>query len=267
MDLTRKISARFPDLAGKVAIVTGTARGLGLGLAEFLALQKMRLVLVARGAEALDAFARDLASQGADCLAVAADLAKPEYAQRVCDEALRKYGAIDLLVNNAAQTRSKSFIDLDEEWYRNSFEGNMRMIYGLSRPVVKHMIDRKAGGCVVNISSVGALRAHRGLAGYDAAKGAMDALTRAMACELAPHNIRVNSVAPGATRRRPDGPWQQKWLEQSAKLVPLGRMAYGEEIGAMCAMLASDAGEYITGQVIYIDGGLTSQLVPPGMWV
>jgi len=123
----------------------------------------------------------------------------------------------------------------------------------------------RGGGCIINISSVGGLRAHRGLAGYDASKGAMDALTRSMAVDLAPHGIRVNAVAPGATRNRPlDARWEEK-LAEKARGIPLGRVGRPEEIGAAVAFLASQAAAYITGQVLYVDGGLTAQLTPPGI--
>ena len=113
------------------------------------------------------------------------------------------------------------------------------------------------GGCIINISSAGGLRAHRGLAGYDASKGAIDSLTRSMALDLAPLGIRVNAVAPGQIRNVP----------REAGGIPLGRSGTPEDVAAMVAFLASDAAAYITGQVIYVDGGLTAQLSPPGIFI
>jgi 3-oxoacyl-[acyl-carrier protein] reductase len=141
------------------------------------------------------------------------------------------------------------------------------MVYGLSYLVARHMAEA-GGGCIIHISSVGGLRSHRGKAGYDASKGALDALTRSMAVDLAPYGIRVNAVAPGATLNRdPAPPHYARWVEQSKAGIPLGRLATPEDIAAAVAFIASDAGAYITGQVIYVDGGLTAQLTPPGIFI
>ena len=261
-----RVSACFPDLAGKTGIVTGTSRGIGCGIAEFLARQGMRLLTAARSAEAGEAFAARLRSSGSDVTFVAADLATPDGAAAVFDAALARFGRIHLLVNNAAHVRSKGILDLDETAYRESFEANMRMVYGLSRPCARHMAEAK-GGCIITISSVGGLRPHRGLAGYDASKGALDALTRSMAVDLAPHGVRVNAVAPGATLSHAVRPeWEQRFHDKCAG-IPLGRFGTVEEIGAAVAFLASDAAAYVTGQVLYVDGGLTTQLTPPGIYI
>jgi NAD(P)-dependent dehydrogenase (short-subunit alcohol dehydrogenase family) len=260
----RRISATFPDLAGKAALVSGTSRGIGCGIAEFLGRQEMKLALCARSAEAGEAFAGKLRSMNIECFFVQADLATPEGAQRVFGEAVARYERIDLLVNNAANLRSRPILKLDEQEYRASFEANMRMVYGLSYLAARHMVE-KGGGSIVHLSSVGGLRAHHGLSGYDASKGAIDALTRSMAIELAEHGIRVNAVAPGLTLTRTLRPeWAEKYKQQTGG-IPLGRAATPEEIGAAVAFLASDAGGYVTGQVLYVDGGLTAQLTPPGI--
>jgi len=251
------VSARFPDLAGKVAIVTGASRGIGVGIAEILGRQAMNLVLTARSEEAGKCVAARLTGAGVTCMWVTADLAAPDGARHVFDETMRRFGGMDVLVNNAALRESKPFLKLDAQTYHETFERNVRMIYELSLPAARHMAERR-GGCIIHISSVGGLRAHRGLAGYDASKGAIDTLTRVMALDLGPHGIRVNAVAPGQIRgpefRKLDG-------------VPLGRCGTPQDIGAAVAFLASDAAAYITGQVLYVDGGLTAQLTPPGIFI
>jgi NAD(P)-dependent dehydrogenase (short-subunit alcohol dehydrogenase family) len=197
---------------------------------------------------------------------VTADLSRLEEAERVFAAALEAFGQVDVLVNNAAWKGSRPFLDLDAEVYARSFEDNVRIVYGLGRLAARHMAGR-GGGAIVNVSSVGGLRPHRGTAGYDASKGAIDNLTRVMAVELAPHGIRVNAVAPGFTppeelrRRRSD-------LEMAkARHIPLGRGGTGEDSAAAIAFLASDAAAYITGQILYVDGGLTTQLTPQGISV
>jgi 3-oxoacyl-[acyl-carrier protein] reductase len=261
-----RVSARFPDLAGKAAVVTGTSRGIGRGIAEFLARQGMKLALAARSAEAGEAFAAALRAAGLDVLFVAADLATPDGARAVFDAAVGRFGRIDLLVNNAANLHSWNILDLDEERYRGSFEANVRMVYGLTRLVARHMADA-GGGSIVNISSVGGLRPHRNLLGYDASKGASDAMTRGLAIDLARYGIRVNAVAPGLTPTHPIRPeWAEKFNEK-LKGIPLGRAGTPEDIAAAVAFLASDAASYVTGQVLYVDGGLTTQLTPPGLFI
>jgi 3-oxoacyl-[acyl-carrier protein] reductase len=251
------VSARFPDLSGKVAIVTGASRGIGAGIADFLGRQGMRLVLTARSREAGEAVAAKLSAAGVLCAWVTADLAAPEGAQRVFNVSLERFGAIDVLVNNAALRESKPFLQLDAGAYHQTFERNVRMIYEISLCVARYMTERRRGS-IIHISSVGGLRAHRGLAGYDAAKGAIDTFTRSMALDLGPYGIRVNAVAPGQTR-------DQQFHRLNG--VPLGRTATPEDIAAAVAFLASNAAAYVTGQILYVDGGLTAQLTPPGIFI
>ena len=262
-----RISARFADLADKTAIVTGASRGIGVGIAEFLGDQGMKLMLTARTHDKGAAVAESLGSRGIQCRWVAADLTTADGAEAALADALEAWGRIDLLVNNAAQIHSKPFLELDDETFTDSHEANGRMLQRISTRVAQHMAAA-GGGNIVNISSVGGLRAHRRNAGYDASKGAVDALTRAMAMDLAPHGIRVNAVAPGATLRslKVKG-FFADFAEQAAGHIPLGRLGFGQEIGAAVAFLASDAGAYITGQVLYVDGGLTAQLTPPSISV
>ncbi len=259
------LDARFPGLEGKVAIVSGASRGIGCGIAEVLAAQGMKLVLCARSEDKGLAFTAELQAQGADCLWVTADLTTPEGARDVFDAAIERHGGIDLLVNNAARLHGKPFLELDEDEYVAAFEGNVRMVYGLSYLVAHHMVESGKGGNIIHISSVGGLRGHRGKAGYDASKGAIDALTRSMAAELAPHGIRVNAVAPGLTLKPGLPARRKRRLSDTVKGIPLGRPGRPEDIGAAVAFLAAETGAYITGQVIYVDGGLTAQLTPPGI--
>jgi len=253
-----RINGDFPGLEGKSAIVTGGSRRIGAGIADFLARQGMGVITCGRTEPEGEAVARRIRDGGGDCDWVTGDMSREEDAKRVFDATLERHGGVDLLVNNAARIRSRPFLLLNEQEYRESFERNMRLVYQISFLVAHHMAERKTG-CIVNISSVGGIRAHRGLAGYDASKGAIDALTRCMAVDLAPHGIRVNGVAPGnTTDANPP---------QELDGVPLGRTGTPEDIAAAVAFLASDAGSYVTGQILYVDGGLTAQLTPPGIFI
>jgi len=260
---TPVVPARFPDLAGKVAIVTGASRGIGKGIAEFLGSQGMKLVLAARSAEAGEAVAAALQAAGTVCEWVTADLATVEGARCVFEAAIAHFGRVHLLVNNAANIRAAAFQETDEELYRRSVENNIHMVFRPSLLVARHMMEN-GGGSIIHISSVGGLRGHRNKAGYDAAKGAVDALTRSMAVDLAPHSIRVNAVAPGAIRHA-GGRDMPKRIHRMAEGIPLGRLGTPLDVAAAVAFLASDAAAYITGQILYVDGGLTAQLTPPGI--
>jgi len=258
------VSAKFPDLEGKVAIVTGASRGIGRNIGLLLGRQGMKVVLSSRSSDKGQAVAEEVRATGAECLWVTADVSTDQGSRTACEAAVNQFGGVHLLVNNAAWKGGAPFLDLDEETYHRSFEQNLRMVYLMSRLCGRWMADH-GGGSIIHISSVGGLRAHRGTAGYDASKGAIDALTRAMALDLAPHGIRVNAVAPGFTpddgyrHRKPD------MVKGKASGIPLGREGTGEEVAAVVAFLASDAAGYITGQILYVDGGLTAQLTPPGI--
>ena len=261
-----KISARFPDLAGKTAIVSGASQGIGAGIADFLGRQGMKLVLSARSEARGKSVAGDLEKAGVECVWVTADLSTSAGAKKVFDAAITRVGRIDLLVNNAADQASKGFLELDEEVYKRTMEANVRIVYGISLLVARHMAAG-GGGSIVHVSSVGGLRGHRGQCGYDASKGAIDALTRSMAVDLAASGIRVNAVAPGATLNRPVAEDLRGNVAERERYIPMGRMGTPEEVASAVAFFASDAARYITGQILYVDGGLTSQLTPPGIMV
>jgi len=261
--LYRSIQPRYPEFAGQVAIVTGSSRGIGRGIAVRLAREGMRVVINARTAEAVAATAAELTALGAQALAVPADLGESEGVARLFDETLATYGRVDLLVNNAADLRRKHFFEVDEALLDHQLAANIRGPYLCAQRAAEAMRD-SGGGNIIHISSVGGLRAHwRGLP-YDVTKGALDAMTRAMALELAPYGIRVNGVAPGPIYTRDPGLPLPPWAHEVPTRIPLGRFGYPLEIGAAVAFLASSDAAFITGQILYVDGGATAQLTPPG---
>jgi 3-oxoacyl-[acyl-carrier protein] reductase len=267
--LTYEPKSRLSSLERRVAIITGTSHGIGCGIAEVLGLQGMRLVLTARSEARGRHFCRLLRERDVDCTWVSADLGERDDAAAVIDAARREYGRLDVLVNNAAiMGRQGAFQDLTPERYHRSFELNGRIIYHISQLAAQEFVRAGQGGAVVNISSVGGLRAHRNMSAYDAVKGAMDALTRAMAVDLAEHGVRVNGVAPGAIARYdPVGDRDETPDRRPAGGIPLGYIGKAHEVGEAVAFLASEAASYITGQTLYVDGGLTTQLTPPGTFI
>ncbi len=261
--LFQSVTPRYPELAGQVAVITGAGRGIGRGIAIRLAREGMRLVIAGRTAEAVERTAAELRELGAEALPVVADVGQTKGVDRLFDATLSEYGAVDLLVNNAAELRRIPFAQVDTDLLDRQLATNVRGPFLCSQRAARAMLGAGRGS-IVHISSIGGLRAHRPGLPYDLTKGALDAMTRAMALDLAPAGIRVNAVAPGAIHtERWVGP-EHPAYQAVARRIPLGRFGQVLEIGAIVAFLASPEAGYITGQVIYVDGGATAQLTPPG---
>ncbi|MCS7220787.1 MAG: glucose 1-dehydrogenase [Anaerolineae bacterium] len=261
--LYESISPRYPELRGQVAVITGSSRGIGKGIAIRLAREGMRVVINGRNPETVMATAEALRELGAEALAIPGDVSRTQEVDHLFQKTLSAFGTVDLLVNNAADLQRVHFFEVDEALLDYQLASNIRGPYLCACRAAEVM--RRAGrGNIVHISSVGGLRAHWQGLPYDVTKGAIDAMTRAMALELAVYGIRVNAVAPGAIRTEhtpaPDHPAAQA----VAQRIPLGRFGLPLEIGAAVAFLASPDASYITGQVLYVDGGITAQLSPPG---
>lgn len=266
--LYEAIRPRYPELMDQVAIVTGSSRGIGLGIALRLAREGMRVVVNGRSPEPVETAVAALRSLGASALAVPADVGRTSEVDRLFDTTLQAFGRVDLLINNAADVRRGRFFEIDEALLDTQLAGNIRGPYMCSYRAAEIMRQTGAGN-IIHISSVGGLRAHWQGLPYDVTKGAIDAMTRAMSLELAAFGIRVNCIAPGAIynrlgRRHSDDPAQDPRAAAARERVPLGRLGTTLEIGSVAAFLASPDSSYITGQIIYVDGGLTAQLTPVG---
>jgi NAD(P)-dependent dehydrogenase (short-subunit alcohol dehydrogenase family) len=250
-------------LQDKVAVVTGSSRNIGLGIALRLANEGARVVVHGLHAERVDAATRAVAETGAQVIGVTADVSRAEGAALLIERTMAAYGRIDILVNNAAVTATiKPFLELTPEIWDHILGVNLGGLFQCSVPVARIMA-RQGSGCIVNISSVGGFRAHRQQAAYDASKGGIDAATRAMALELAPLGIRVNVVSPGLVcTDRWDGVDEAE-LQKRRSAIPLGREGVAADTAAAVAFLCSEDAAYITGQTIFVDGGLTAQLRPP----
>ncbi|MFF0190957.1 SDR family NAD(P)-dependent oxidoreductase [Streptomyces sp. NPDC005244] len=249
--------------AGQVALVTGGARNIGLAIAVRLAEEGAAIAVNGPDAQEAEAAAAALRDAGARAIACPGDVSDPAQVDAVVARTVAELGRLDLAVNNAAAAMlgRGSLFDLDPADWDRSFAVNARGTFLCTVAAARVM---QAGGAVVNISSVGATRAHRSAVAYDASKGAVEAATRATALELAPLGIRVNAVAPGPVINDRYDLLDATHKRARIQPIPLGRMGDGADVAAAVAFLASTDASFITGQVLTVDGGLSIQIRPPG---
>ncbi|KQR37676.1 3-oxoacyl-ACP reductase [Microbacterium sp. Leaf159] len=248
------------DLTGRTAVVTGGNQGLGKAFAFGLAEAGARVAIVGRSAERNALVADEAAAAGHEFVTIAADITDDAQVSRMTQEALDGLGGrIDVLVNNAGTCyHNESFAVTDEEW-QNVWDLNVRALWKATISVGEHMRD-SGGGSIVNIGSMSGLIVNRPQwqPAYNASKAAVHHLSKSLAVEWAPYNIRVNALAPGYVKTemapvdRPD--FQRYWVEDA----PQQRFALPEEIAPSVVFLASDAASFITGSVLVADGGYTA---------
>ncbi len=257
------IRPRYPEFKDQVALITGSSRGIGTGIALRLAREGMKVVLHGVDESELKQTTEEFQSLGVDAIGVYADFTSEDDIKRLFQETTDCFGTLDLLVNNAADLRRLHFLDGDLALLDHQLAVNIRAPYLCAHHAAEIMRPLHRGN-IVNISSVGGLRAHWAGLPYDVTKGALDSMTRAMALDLAREGIRINAIAPGAILSQktlsPDDPR----VQEIAQRIPMPRFGMPLEIGAVVAFLASPDASYITGQILYVDGGLTVQLGPPG---
>jgi 3-oxoacyl-[acyl-carrier protein] reductase len=253
-------TGRYPELAGRVAVITGAAKGIGRGIAERMVDEGMSLVAADIDGDTLDATVEALG--GSRVHGFTGDLSVDAEVDRLFAETVERFGTVDLLVNNAADLRRGRLLDDHTDVLDIQLSTNIRSPYLCSQAAAAIMRDH-GGGSIVHISSVGALRAHHRGFPYDVTKGAINTMTLAMAVDLGEYGIRVNAIGPGVTVKgdRPVDETQRRITEER---IPLRRSGTVDDIAAMVAFLASEESSYVTGQIIYVDGGITAQLSPPG---
>ena len=253
------------NFESQVAVVTGSGTGIGYAVAELLALSGGAVIVNGRRKQVCEEAAQRIIQQGGRAAVVVADASTIEGAQALTDGALAQFGALTILVNNAAIFSPADFVSAPYEEWRRVLDVNLDSAVHCSRVAARVMIAAGKGGRIVNVSSIHSYRAERGASHYDLAKGAMDQLTRALALELAPHDILVNSVAPGFVdtpmsvvdgKNELDSEWFiTNYVQQ--RRIPLARAAQPVEIAQAIVWLASPLNTYVNGHVIVADGGLS----------
>ncbi len=247
-------------LKGKVAI------GIGKATALRLAAEGARVVVHGktdggRLAPIVDAIKRE----GHEAIAVAADVGDEAAVDRLFHETVKAFGTVDVLVNNAAWSDPKAHVlEMDVKFWDEVIRSNLRSVFLCTNRAAKLMVEQKKTGSIVNVTSFGAARAHRNMAAYDSSKGGLEAFTRAAALDLGPFGIRVNAVGPGAIMTEQFAEQSPEKRKERGAVVPLlARGGDPDEVARVIAFMASDDARYVTGQVLYVDGGMLAQLRSP----
>ena len=246
------------NLENKGAIVTGAGRGLGKEMAIALAEAGADVVLASRTEEELEAVAKKIQGLGRRALAIPTDVTKQVEVQRMAEKAVEELGKIDILVNNSGTLIQRKFLDYTVEDWDKLINTNFRSMFYCTQAIGKFMVEQKSGK-IINMSSKNALQPRPKCVVYDSTKGAIITFTKALAREWARYNINVNAIAPGYFVT----PLVKSLLDRDGvdedtvgkQFVPLGRLGRPEELGPLVVYLASSASDFMTGEVIVIDGG------------
>jgi 3-oxoacyl-[acyl-carrier protein] reductase len=242
-------SQRF---AGKVVLVTGAGHGIGRAIAERFGAEG---ALVAVN-DLHEDRARDVAAAIPEATGIAADVSSKAQVDAMFDQLLDRFGTIDVLVNNAGDIyAARHFLEGDEAWWDHVLGVNLKGAFLCSLRAA-HVMARKRSGAIIHMSSGGATRAHRGNVAYDASKGGIEAMTRAMALDLAPYGIRVNAVVPGLIRTYDI---DDALAAERGQVVPMGRLGDAEDLAGPTVFLATEDARYITGACLVVDGGVLVQ--------
>lgn len=244
------------DLGGRVALVTGSTRGIGRAIAAALARAGARVAVTGREPSKAEAVAAELAAEtGADVRGFAADLSEPSQAAALVDAVEQAFGQLDILVNNAGLTRDNLLMRLKDDDWDAVINANLRGAFATCRAASRGMMKRRYGR-IVNVASVVGLIGNKGQANYAASKAGLIGMTKSIAKELASRNILANVVAPGFIDTDMTAAMTPEARASLSAGIPLERLGTPEDVAGMVVVLASDLTAYVTGQVFVVDGGL-----------
>jgi NAD(P)-dependent dehydrogenase (short-subunit alcohol dehydrogenase family) len=253
------------EIKDKVALITGGVQGIGLSIAEEFLNAKAKVAISDINEEGLKGITDKLRAQfGGSVKGIVADISQVEDVRRMVAEAVQEFGAIDILVNNAGFSGLNLFWEMPDEEWDKSFDVNLRGAFLCTREVVKLMLEKGAKGRIINISSINDIVPTTGLSAYCASKAGLHMFTRVAAVELGPLGININAISPGGTLT----PGTEMFFgfpgvkEDFLERTPKGRLGEPKDIARVCLFLASDYAEWVTGQTIVVDGGLSLMGLP-----
>jgi gluconate 5-dehydrogenase len=247
------------DLTGKVAIVTGTSRGLGQYLGRALARAGADLVITSRDPATLKAFQAEVEALGRKALPLSLDVRSHESIQSMVSDAIVHYGKVDILVNNAGCNVRKPAIEVTWEDWNLILDTNLRGTFFVAQALARHMIPRKYGR-IINIGSVTCVAGYAGLGPYGASRGGVKQLTMSLADDWGIHGITVNCLAPGWFKTAQNAVMYEnkEWVDYLCDRIPLKRPGQPQDLDGAVVFLASDASAYVTGQTLLVDGGIST---------
>lgn len=244
------------DLTGQVALVTGASRGIGRAIALKLASRGAKVVVnYQSNAAAAQEVVEEIKSQGGEAIAVQGDVRNAEDGQRIVDKAVEAFGRLDILVNNAGTIRDTLLMRMKEEDWDIVLDTNLKGAYHCTKAAHRQMLKQKQGR-IINITSISGLVGQAGQANYSASKAGLIGFTKAVAKELGSRSITVNAVAPGYVPTDLTASLPKELVDFFLQLTPLGRAGTAEDVANAVAFLASKEAEFITGQVLSVDGGM-----------
>ncbi len=246
------------DYQGKVAIITGSTRGIGYQIALNLAELGAKVVVSSRNAEDCQRIQQEFESKGLTSLGIAADVSSMEDCKALCNTVIETFGKVDILVNNAGITKDNLMMRMKEDQWDDIMNINLKSVFNMSQALLRNFLKLQ-GGRIINITSIVGQIGNAGQANYAASKAGIIGFTKSLAREIGSRGITVNAVAPGYIATDMTDTITEDSKEKLFKQIPLGRIGEPQDVANLVAFLGSEEAGYITGQVLNVDGGLVMQ--------